>query len=230
MVIKVYADGADLEAMRAVAKNPVVRGFTTNPTLLRKAGVKDYRAFAADVVRAFPKYPVSFEVFADDADGMLHQARKITAWGEHVYVKIPVVNSRGESTAAVIAALAAEEIKLNVTAVMTMAQVDEVLAALSDAPAVVSIFAGRIADTGRDPVPTFRHALARRRFGHHEILWASPRQVMDVYAASNCRCDIITCTPELIAKLSLEGKDLTQYSQETAKMFYDDAQAAGYKL
>lgn len=229
-MVKIYVDGADLDAMRKAAANSIVKGFTTNPTLMRKAGVKDYRAFALAVVRTFPKYPVSFEVFADDEVGMLHQARKISGWGENVYVKIPVVNSLGESSAAVIKTLTTEEIKINVTAIMTMAQVAEVLANLSQTPAVVSIFAGRIADTGRNPVPTFQQALALRRFAHHEILWASPRQVMDVYLAASCKCDIITCTPDLIAKLSLEGKNLTEYSMETSKMFFDDAQEAGYKL
>ena len=230
MTIKIYADGADIDAMHAVAKNKKVRGFTTNPSLMRKAGVKDFRAFAGRALAAFPDYPISFEVFADDFNEMEKQAHEIASWGENVYVKIPVCNTKGASAGALIGRLAQARIKVNVTAILCVSQVDDVLNSLGDSPAVVSIFAGRIADTGRNPSGVIHHAVSRRRSPLHEILWASPRQVMDVYTADVLGCDIITCTPELIAKLPLEGKNLLEYSRETVEMFYTDAKAANYKL
>ena len=170
--VKVYCDGADVEEMHASARNPLIKGFTTNPTLMRKAGIKNYRNFAYRVITAFPNYPVSFEVFADDFIEMERQAREIASWGDNVYVKIPVCNTKGGSASPLISKLAASGIKVNVTAILCYAQVDEVCASLSDTPAVISIFAGRIADTGRSPVGIINHALKMRRFPFHEVLWA----------------------------------------------------------
>ena len=229
-MVKVFSDGADINAMHVAARNPVVRGFTTNPSLLRKAGVKDYRAFAYRAISAFPDYPLSLEVFSDDFNEMEKQAHEIASWGENVYVKIPVCNTAGASASPLIARLAAAGIKVNVTAILCYSQVDEAMESLNNVPAIISVFAGRIADTGRNPAGIINHALKKKILSFHEILWASPRQVFDVYTADSLGCDIITCTPDLIAKLPLEGKNLTEYSRETVKMFFDDAQAAGYKL
>ena len=230
MVIKVNADGADIEQMHAAARNPAIKGFTTNPTLFRKAGVKDYQAFAERAIAAFPNYPISFEVFSDDFTEMESQAWRIAGWGENVYVKIPICNTQGASSAPLIRRLSEAGIKINATAILCYAQIDDVFEALGATPAVVSIFAGRIADTGRNPASFILHALKRRRLTTHEILWASPRQVLDVYTADSLGCDIITCTPEIIAKLAMEGKNLLEYSRETVQLFYDDAKAAGYRL
>ena len=230
MTVKIYADGADIDVMHRMARNPVVRGFTTNPSLLRKAGVKNYRAFAERALAAFPEYPISFEVFADDFTEMEAQAREIASWGDNVFVKIPVCNTKGTSSAPLIGRLARSGIKVNVTAILCANQVDTVLDALGDAPAIVSIFAGRIADTGRNPVGIVNRALKLKRLTIHEVLWASPRQVLDVYTADGLGCDIITCTPELIDKLPLEGKNLEEYSRETVRQFYDDAAASRYTL
>ena len=230
MVIKVYSDGADIEEMHLAAKNPVVKGFTSNPTLMRKAGVTNYTSFAHRAITAFPNYPISLEVFADDFDEMESQARKISSWGENVYVKIPITNTQGGSCCPLISRLSANGIKVNVTAILCYSQVDAVFDALGNTPAIVSVFAGRIADTGRNPTGIINHALKKKIYTFHEVLWASPRQVFDVYTADSLGCDIITCTPDLIKKLSLEGKNLSEYSLETVAMFYNDAKAAGYKL
>ena len=230
MTVKVFSDGADINAMHVAARNPVVRGFTTNPSLLRKAGVKDYRAFAYRAISAFPDYPLSLEVFSDDFNEMEKQAHEIASWGENVYVKIPVCNTAGASASPLIARLAAAGIKVNVTAILCYSQVDEAMESLNNVPAIISVFAGRIADTGRNPAGIINHALKKKILSFHEILWASPRQVFDVYTADSLGCDIITCTPEILAKLSLEGKNLLEYSRETVQMFHDDAKAAGYKL
>ena len=230
MVIKVFSDGADIEEMHLIAKNPVVKGWTTNPTLMRKAGVKDFRAFAQRAITAFPNYPLSLEVFADDFGEMESQAREIASWGDNVLVKIPITNTKGISSREVIARLCRDGIKVNVTAILCYSQVDEVMEILDHTPAIVSIFAGRIADTGRNPAGIINHALKKKRYTFHEVLWASPRQVMDVYTADSLGCDIITCTPDLIKKLALEGKNLAEYSLETVRMFFDDAKAAGYRI
>jgi transaldolase len=227
-MVKIFADGADIHEMRSIA--PIVQGFTTNPTLMRKAQVDDYKAFACRAIAAFPDHPLSLEVFADDFATMEEQARKIAAWGPRVYVKIPACNTAGASSAALISRLAGDGIKVNVTAVLCFAQIDAALDALRMAPAIVSIFAGRIADTGRKPEPFIAHALERRRSKQHEILWASTRQVLDVYTADALGCDIITCSNDIINKLSLEGKNLMEYSRETVKMFHDDAKAAGFYI
>jgi transaldolase len=231
--IKIFADGASLAAMREAARDPRIAGFTTNPTLMRKAGVADYRAFARDVLAEIRDKPISFEVFADDGDGMRRQALDIAAWADNVYVKVPVTNTRGEPCTALMRELAGAGVKLNVTAICTLDQVREVAAALAGgAPAVVSVFAGRIADTGRDPIPLMREALVicREADRRIELLWASPREVLNVFQAAAIGCDIITVTPDLYAKLALGGKELAAFSLETVQMFHRDAAAAGYKL
>jgi transaldolase len=231
--IKIFADGASLPDLLALAGNPRIAGFTTNPTLMRKAGVTDYRAFAHEVLQHIKDKPISFEVFADEFSEMQRQAREIATWGANVYVKIPVTNTRRESAAALVKALAADGVKLNVTAICTLAQVREVAQALAGgAPSVVSVFAGRIADTGRDPVPLMGEALqiCRQRDARIELLWASPRELLNIVQAAEVGCDIITVTPDLLKKLDLVGKDLGEFSLDTVKMFHSDAQAAGYKL
>lgn len=230
--VKIYADGADLESMVALAEKPHIAGFTTNPTLMRKSGISDYEAFARKVLNTITDRPISFEVFADDAAGMLRQARLISSWGENVYVKIPVTDTSRNSTADVVAELTADGVQLNVTALMTVAQVDTVTTALAGTRgAVVSVFAGRIADTGRDPIPIMTSALAITSAQTNvSLLWASPREILNVKQADDIGVDIITVTHDMLAKLSLFGKDLDEYSLDTVKMFDNDARAAGYKL
>ena len=233
--IKIFADGASLASMLESARDPRIAGFTTNPTLMRKAGVADYRAFARDVLAAIRDKPISFEVFADDVAGMRRQAREIATWAGNVYVKIPVTNTRGEPSTDLVEELAAAGVKVNVTAVCTLDQVRDVARALAGgAPSVISVFAGRIADTGRDPIPLMREALALCRAQASdrriELLWASPREVLNIVQAAEIGCDIITVTPDLLAKLALYGKELGVFSLETVQMFHRDAEAAGYKL
>jgi len=230
--IKVFADGANVTDMVAAYKAGQVKGFTTNPTLMRKAGITDYEEFAREVLAEIRNLPISFEVFSDDIAEMARQARKITGWGPNVYVKIPVTNTSGESTERIIKELSADGIRLNVTAILTLEQVRTVVAALNpETPAIVSVFAGRIADTGRDPIPHMREALAIvRRSPLAELLWASPREVLNIYQAEAIGCDIITVTSEVLHKLPLRGKDLAEVSLDTVKMFYNDAVSAGYKL
>jgi len=230
--VKLFADGADLQGMLAMRANPLICGFTTNPTLMRKAGVADYETFARQVLAAIPDRPVSFEVFADDFDGMEQQGRVIAAWGRNVYVKIPVVTTSGQFTGPVIRRMSRDGILLNVTAVMTVPQVADVADALSlDTPAIVSVFAGRIADTGVDPMPHMRaclEALAKRPKA--ELLWASPRELLNIFQADEVGCHIITATNDVLAKLQLVGKNLTEYSRETVQMFYRDANACGFGI
>lgn len=230
--IKLFADGADFDGMMAMTRNPLVKGFTTNPTLMRKAGVTDYEAFARKVLAAIPELPVSFEVFADDFAGMIEQAREIATWGPNVYVKIPVMNTQAAFTGQVIRTLSEEGVALNVTAIMTTDQVRVIADALSpETPAIVSVFAGRVADTGRDPIPHMHDcltALAARPKA--ELLWASPRELLNIFQADEAGCHIITATNDLIAKLALVGKDLTEYSRETVEMFYRDATSAGFAI
>ena len=230
--IKIFADGADLAGIRALAENPMIKGFTTNPTLMRKAGVDDYEAFARDVLAAVGGRPVSFEVSADDFDAMERQARKIATWGDNVTVKIPVTNTKREFAGPLIARLSGAGVKVNVTAVLTVDQVRGVAAALAhDAPAVVSVFAGRIADTGRDPVPVMKEALdILKAKPKAELLWASPREILNVFQADAVGCHIITVTADVLGKLKLIGKDLAEYSLETVKMFHGDAAKAGYEI
>jgi transaldolase len=213
-------------------RNPLIKGFTTNPTLLRKAGVSDYRAFALDILKAIPDRPISFEVFSDEFDEMEVQAQKISAWGKNVYVKIPVTNTRRESSVNLIRKLSRAGIKVNVTAMMTLVQVREVSHALDGGPpAYVSIFAGRIADTGRDPMPLMAAAVEMLRLHPNiELIWASPREVLNIFQADLVGCPIITATNDILKKLDLIGKDLHVFSLDTVKMFRDDALKAGYAL
>ena len=230
--IKVFSDGAVLETMLHDLNSGLVTGFTTNPSLMKKAGITSYIGFAKDVLKEITDYPVSFEVFADDLEGMEQEARRIAALGDNVYVKIPVTNSKGESTAPLIDRLTAEGIKVNVTAIFTVEQVRVVVDALkSGTPAVVSVFAGRIADTGVDPMPIMQEALAicRQKEGI-ELLWASPRETFNIYQADSLGVDIITCTSDLIKKLELKDKDLTEYSLETVQMFLRDSSSLGFTI
>jgi transaldolase len=230
--VKIFADGADIDGILGLYKNPLIRGFTTNPSLMRKAGVSDYEAFARRLLAAVPDRPISFEVFADEPAAMVRQARAIASWGDNVNVKIPVMNTRREFMGRVIEELSGEGIALNVTAVMTLPQVRRIAASLAaGAPAIVSVFAGRIADTGIDPVPLMREAvqlLADRP--RAELLWASPRELLNIFQADEIGCHIITVTHDVLAKLGLVGKDLDQYSLETVEMFHRDAVAAGFSI
>jgi transaldolase len=211
---------------------PYIQGFTTNPTLMKKAGITDYKAFAHEILQAIPDRPISFEVFADEFTDMERQALEIKTWGENVYVKIPVSNTRQEMAYDLIERLSGAGVHLNVTAMLTLEQVQNVADALKDGPdSIVSVFAGRIADTGVDPVPVMQEALTLLKVAPKaELLWASPREVLNIYQADNIGCHIITATNDLIRKLALGGKDLAEYSLETVQMFYDDAQSAGYTL
>jgi transaldolase len=230
--VKLFADGADRAGMLEMYRLPYISGFTTNPTLMRKAGIADYRAFAKDILRAIPDRPISFEVFADEFDEMERQALEIGGWGDNVYVKIPVTDTEGRSTVEVIRRLACREVKQNVTALMTLDQVRDVGAALADGPpSCVSVFAGRIADTGRDPVPLMAGAVELLRpYPRVELIWASPRELLNVFHADAIGCHIITVTNDILAKLTLLGKDLHAYSLETVRMFRRDAEAAGFSL
>jgi len=230
--IKIFADGADIKSMKALAANPMVKGFTTNPTLMRKANITDYVAFAHEVLAAIPNHPVSFEVFADEFSEMEAQALEIASWGKNVYVKIPVTNSKSASAVPLVQRLSKRGVQLNITAVFTLEQVEAITAALdADTPSVISVFAGRIADTGVDPMPLMAEAkrIARAK-PKAELLWASPRELLNIFHADSVDCDIITVTPDVLAKLNLVGKDLDQYSLETVQMFYKDASAAGYSI
>jgi transaldolase len=230
--IKIFADGADFEHIVKLYKNPRVKGFTTNPSLMRKAGVTDYESFARKVLAAIPDRPVSFEVFADDIPGMIEQGRLIASWGKNVNVKIPVTNTEAVFCGPVIKALSGAGIVVNVTALMTSQQVEQVAACLNpNVPAIVSVFAGRIADTGRDPIPLMQECLkALREYPKAQLLWASPRELLNIFQADEIGCHIITVTGDMLAKLSLVGKDLDEYSLETVKMFRRDAVAAGFSI
>jgi transaldolase len=230
--VKIFADGADLGGILALHKNPRIKGFTTNPTLMRKAGVSNYEAFARQLLAAIPDRPISFEVFADDLDNMIAQGRVIASWGANVNIKIPVTTTNGVFTGLVIRTLAKAGIVVNVTAITTVEQVQRVADCLvPSVPAIVSVFAGRVADTGRDPVPVMREALRRLRGRPRaELLWASPRELLNIFQADDIGCHIITVSHDVLAKLSLVGKDLNEYSLETVKMFHRDATAAGFKI
>ena len=230
--VKIYADGADRDGMLEMYAKPYIQGFTTNPTLMKKAGITDYKAFAHEILQAIPDRPISFEVFADEFIDMERQALEIKTWGENVYVKIPVSNTRQEMAYDLIDRLSGAGVHLNVTAILTLEQVQNVADALKDGPnSIVSVFAGRIADTGLDPVPVMQKALTLLEVAPKaELLWASPREVLNIYQADNIGCQIITATNDLIRKLALGGKDLAEYSLDTVQMFYDDAQSAGYML
>jgi transaldolase len=230
--VKLFADGADLSAMLDLYKNPLIKGFTTNPTLMRKAGVQDYKQFAREVLRTIPDRPVSFEVFSDDFAGMETQAREISSWGPNVFVKIPITNTRAEWSGNLVARLARTGVQVNVTALLTSGQVERILPALANGPrSYVSVFAGRIADTGRDPVPLMKAAVdAARVVPQTELIWASPRELLNVFHAESAGCQVITMTPDLLKKLELVGKDLGEYSLDTVKMFYEDAKRAGFSF
>jgi len=231
LTVKIFADGADRSTIAALAANPVVSGFTTNPTLMRAAGVDDYEAFARDVVELVPELPVSLEVFSDDFDEIAQQARTIAGWGENVFVKIPVTNTRGESSADVVRRLVAEGVKLNVTALATVRQVEEIAAAMTGSAGFVSVFAGRIADTGLDPSPIMAEAVAVLRAEPQlQLIWASPRELLNIIQADAVGCHVITVTQQLLAKLSWLGRDLDDVSLDTVRMFHEDARAANYKL
>jgi transaldolase len=230
--IKIFADGADVEGMLAMHKEGWVRGFTTNPTLMRKAGVTDYEKFARGVLQAITDLPVSFEVFSDDIASMEREARKISSWGANVYTKIPVTNTKGESTAGLIRSLSQDGIKLNVTAILTLEQTAEVVGALKEGvSSIVSVFAGRIADTGRDPLPLMRDALKLcLKKKRAELLWASTRELLNIYQAEEMGCHIITVTNDILKKGAMAGMDLKALSLDTVKMFYKDAQASAFKI
>jgi transaldolase len=230
--VKIFADGADYDGIVKMSRNPAIKGFTTNPSLMRKAGVADYEAFARKVLGTITDRPVSFEVFADDFASMAEQARTIAAWGPNVNVKIPVTNTKGQSASDLIRALSSEGVVLNVTAIFTLDQVRAVADALDPAtPAIVSVFAGRIADTGIDPIP---HMLACKQIlssrPKAELLWASTRELLNIFHAEESSCDIITVPNEFLSKLDLVDKDLAEYSRETVQLFYRDATAAAYQI
>ena len=231
--IKIFADGADLQGIAKLAKNPLIQGFTTNPTLMAKAnGSMVYEDFAREVLEAVDGKQVSFEVFSDEFDDMERQARLISGWAENVYTKVPVTNTRGESSSELIRKLASDGVMLNVTALMTPAQAAEVGACLKDGPpAIVSVFAGRVADTGRDPVPLMTEALeALKPYPNVELLWASPRELLNIVQADEVGCHIITVTHDVLAKLPTLGKDLDEFSLDTVKMFHESAQTAAFEL
>jgi len=230
--VKIFADGADKAGMLEMYAKPYIKGLTTNPTLMRKAGLTDYRAFAKDILKVIPDKPISFEVFSDEFADMERQAMEIAGWGNSVYVKIPVTNTKREPSYDLVRKLAKRKVKINVTAIMTLAQVRDVVAALDPAtPSYVSVFAGRIADTGRDPVPHMAEAVKLLKVNPKaELIWASPRELLNIFQADAIGCHIITVTNDILKKLSLVGFDLDDYSLDTVKMFYNDAVAAGFKL
>jgi len=230
--IKIFSDGADLDKISEAYQEGVVTGFTTNPTLMVQAGITNYMAFAQEVLRIVPDLPVSFEVFSDDFDGMYAQAMKLKALGDNVYVKIPVTNTKQESAAPLIHRLASEGLKLNITAILSLRQVQEVADALQpDIPSIVSVFAGRIADSGLDPIPIMEKSLEIcRPLTAAELLWASPREVLNLVQADQMGCHVITMTPGILAKVKNLGKDLEEFSLDTVKMFYDDAVKSGFDI
>ncbi|MBI1979712.1 MAG: transaldolase [Elusimicrobia bacterium] len=230
--IKVFADGANKEDMLSAYKSKLVDGFTTNPTLMKKAGVADYEKFAKEILTEIKDLPISFEVFSDDPSQMERQARKINSWAKNIHVKIPVTNTQGISSTPLIRKLAGEGIPLNVTAILTLEQVKEVSNALNpNAPSIVSVFAGRVADTGIDPIPMMREsAQILKALPACELLWASSREALNIFQAQDCGCHIITVTPDILKKLSLLGKDLKELSLDTVKTFYEDGQKAGFSI
>lgn len=230
--VKIFADGADIGGILKMAQNPLIKGFTTNPTLMRRVGITDYEAFARDVIAAVPDHPVSLEVFADDFDAMIAQGRRIASWGANVNVKVPVTDTKGNFARPVIEALSAEGIVLNVTAIMTVAQVEQIAGVINpEAASIISVFAGRIADTGVDPMPHMRACLsALEHQPKAELLWASPRELLNIFHADDVGCHIITVTNDVLAKLSLIDKNLDDYSRETVQMFYKDAVASGFQI
>ena len=232
MNVKIFADGADRDTMIELSKDPLISGLTCNPTLMRKAGITDYKVFALDIIKEIPDKPLSFEVFADEVQEMYEQALEINDWGKNVYVKIPITNTKGQFLGTLISELNYQKVKVNVTAITTIYQVEDVISALEGkAPSYISIFAGRIADTGVDPLPIMKEAVEMIKGTNIELIWASPREVFNIYQAEDCGCHIITCTPDLIKKYQLlKGKNLEEYSLDTVKMFFNDANNAGYTI
>ena len=230
--IKIFADGADINGIRDMATKDYIKGFTTNPTLMRKAGITDYKAFAMEALKVVGNRPISFEVFADDVETMERQAMEIASWGKNVNVKIPITNTKGESCAALVGRLSARGVICNITAMFTEQHVNDIVAVLSpETPAILSIFAGRIADTGVDPMPIMKYAVdAAKKLPLAEVLWASPREILNLFQADQCGCAIITATNDMLKKMEFFGKDLSQFSLETVEMFYNDAKAAGYTI
>jgi len=230
--IKIFADGADKNGMLEMYAKPFIKGFTTNPTLMRKAGIKDYRSFALDILKAIPDRPISFEVFSDEFSEMERQANEIAGWGNNVYVKIPITNTRCEPSYDLIRRLTRAGVKVNVTAMMPLCQVRNLAQYLAgEVPAYVSVFAGRIADTGRDPVPLMAAAVELLKdLPYTELIWASPRELLNIFQADEIGCHIITVTNDILKKLSLVNKDLSNYSLDTVKLFFSDAQKAGFCL
>jgi transaldolase len=230
--VKIFADGADKNGMLEMYAKPYIKGMTTNPTLMRKVGITDYKAFAKDILHAIPDRPISFEVFSDDFAEMERQALEIAGWGDNVYVKIPVTNTKREPSYELVRKLAKRKVKLNVTALLALHQVRDVVAALNpEVPSCISVFAGRIADTGRDPLPIMAAAVQLLKLNPKaELIWASPRELLNIFHADQVGCHIITVTNDILKKLSLVGFDLDDYSLDTVKMFHNDASAAGFKL
>jgi transaldolase len=231
-MVKLFADGADKTGILEMYRSPRIDGFTTNPTLMRKAGITDYVAFAKDILKEIPDKPISFEVFADEFGEMERQAMEIADWGQNVYVKIPVMNTKRETSYDLVRKLSQAGVKLNITAIMTLEQVNKVSEAVQGgSSSFVSVFAGRVADTGVDPIPMMQEALELLKTAPNaELLWASPREVLNVYQAETIGCHIITATNDILKKLELNGKNLEDYSQETVQMFFNDAQVAGFHL
>ena len=230
--VKIFADGADKAGMLEMYAKPFIKGFTTNPTLMRKAGIADYKAFAREILQAIPDRPISFEVFSDEFPEMERQAMEISGWGDNVYVKIPVTNTRRHSCYELVRKLAKNGVKVNVTALMALEQVRDVVAVLDpEIPSYVSVFAGRIADTGRDPVPLMAAAVELLKTRPKaELIWASPRELLNIFQADTIGCHVITVTNDTLKKLALVGRDLHDYSLDTVKMFYEDAKGAGFEL
>lgn len=230
--VKIFADGADADGIAQLARNEWIKGFTTNPTLMRAAGVTDYECFAREVLPLVAGRPISFEVFADDFEEMERQAGRIAAWGDDVNVKIPITNTRGESSQGLLCRLAEEGVRVNVTALLTVDQVRVATAALAGGPpSFISVFAGRVADTGVEPVPLMREALeVMAPHPNLELIWASPREILNVVQADAIGCHVITVTPDILKKLPLLGRDLAEHSLDTVRMFHRDAEAAGYSL
>lgn len=230
--IKIFADGADKAGMLQMASKSLIKGLTTNPTLMRKAGIEDYKSFALEVLSEVKEKPISFEVFSDNFDEMERQAFEIASWGSNVYVKIPVMNTKQHQAYDLIKRLSSKNIKLNITALMTNNQVRDVANNLNQlVPSYISVFAGRVADTGRDPVPQMRGAVELLKDKPNiELIWASPRELLNIFQADEIGCHIITVTNDVLKKLELVGKNLEEYSLETVKMFYKDAKEAGYSI
>ena len=230
--VKLFADGAEKQGMIDMYNNPLISGFTTNPTLMKKAGVTNYEAFAKDILSVIKDKPISFEVFSDDFSEMEKQALKIASWGKNVFVKIPVTNTKGEPSVLIIEKLSNSGVKINVTAMMTVEQVKSILPYLAQGPGgYVSVFAGRVADAGVDPIPIMREVLELlKKYKDIELIWASPRELYNVVQANEIGCHIITATNDILKKLSCLGKDLTEFSLDTVKMFYNDAKSAGYHI